>query len=197
MNTPRENRGHALAALGAAGLVASLWLPWYSFTLPPAALDTLAQTAQQLGPLGSLVTRGAQLLSELGPLHVTGWQALKTTPVVLLVIGIIAGGLSVLALTERATNTARLTILLAIVGSLLVGYRVAVPPVQADFVHPTWGIYVALVSGLVMLAGGMVAGSEGARALPNLPLPEMSVDLGGQGAAASGWSTQSVSPPTP
>jgi hypothetical protein len=178
----RETQGQALAALGGAGLIASLWLPWYSFHIPQAALNSAVQTANQFGALGPIVRSGAQLLSQLGPIHVSAWHALNTTPAVLLVIGVIAGGLSALALTERAANVSQLTILAAIVGTLLVGYKIAVPPGQGDLVHPAWGIYFGLASTLAMLAGGVLGRTASAEPVPGV---------------AAGSAVPSVAPPTP
>ena len=214
MTSQRRSQGHALAALGGAGLAASLWLPWYTVQFPQAAVDSIAQSAQQLGALAPLVRSGAQLLNQLGPFHLTAWQVLKTTPVVLLVVAVIAGGLALMALTDRAGNVAQPTMLGGGVGILLVGYRILVPPGQGSFVSPAWGIYVALLSTLLMLAGGALSGREGGEpvAALTLPAPPAYAPQGtpdgwppaaaptlaappGQGAAAV-WSVdQSVPPP--
>ncbi len=166
MNSQRQSRGHALAALGGAGLAASLWLPWYTVQFSQAAVNSIAQSAQQLGALAPLVRSGAQLLNQLGPFHVTAWQAFKTMPAVLLVVAVIAGGLALLALTDRARITSQPTMLAGAVGAVLVGYRIVVPPGQGSFVHPAWGIYLALISALLMLAGGALSGSEGREPIP-------------------------------
>jgi hypothetical protein len=149
--------GHVLAAAGGAGLAASLWLPWYTIDIPQAALNSVTQLSQQFGALGNLIRSGAALISQLGPFHLTAWDSYKTVPAVLLVVAIIGGGLAVLALSDRAGNTAQLTALAGSVATALVGYRIAVPPGQGGFVHPAWGIYLALVSAGAMLAGGFVA----------------------------------------
>src|SRR5579872_4996372 len=130
MQSRTATPGHALAAAGGAGLAISLWLPWYTVDIPQAALNSLAQMSRQFGALGGLIRSGAQLIGQLGPFHLTSWQAFKTIPAVLLVIAIIGGGLALLALTDRAGNTAQLTMLAGGVGTLLVGYRIAVPPGQ-------------------------------------------------------------------
>jgi hypothetical protein len=150
-------QGQALAVAGGAGLAISLWLPWYTVEIPQSALNSVTQMSQQFGALGSLIRSGAQLISQLGPFHLTSWQAFKTLPAVVLVNAIIGGGLALLALTDRAGNTSRLTMLAGGVGALLVGYRIAVPPGQGGFVHPAWGIYLGLIGALAMLAGGFLA----------------------------------------
>ena len=171
MSSQRHTQGQALAAVGGAGLAASLWLPWYSVQISQAAVNSITQSAQQLGALAPLVRTGAQLLNQLGPFHVTAWQVFKTTPAVLLVVAVIAGGLAVLALTDRAGNTSQITMLAGALGAVLVGYRIAVPPGQGSFVHPAWGIYLALVSTLLMLAGGGLSASDSGDAVPAMTLP--------------------------
>jgi hypothetical protein len=160
MRNRAGTQGHALAAAGGAGLAASLWLPWYTISFPQSALDSLSQMSRQLGALGPLVRSGAALIGQLGPFHITAWQAFKTTPAVLLVVAIIGGGLALLALSDRAGNTAQLTTLAGAVGALLVGYRIAVPPGQGNFVHPAWASYLALLSSLAMLAGGILSSRD-------------------------------------
>lgn len=192
MGDARSGRGQALAVLGAAGLVASLWLPWYTIQIPQAALNSATQMAKQLGALGPLITSGARLISQLGPFHLTAWQAFNTTPAVLLVVAIVGGGLAGLALTDRAGNTSQLTMLGGIVGALLVGYRIAVPPGQGDFVHPAWGSYMALVSALMMVVGGSLTRGDSGFAVPT------STGDWSPAAAPASWSTaQTLPPPKP
>ena len=209
--------GQALAAAGGFGLAASLWLPWYTVHIPQAALDSVNQMAQQFGALGPLVRSGTQLISALGPFHFTAWQAFTTIPAVLLVTAIIGGGLALLALTDRAGNTSQLTTLAGAVGTLLVGYRLAVPPWQNSFVHPAWGIYLGLVSALMMLAGGFLAGKARGVEAPMVASAggypagrpaeswEPATEVWATGATATAFTaspdpssgTHSVAPPTP
>jgi hypothetical protein len=172
MNSGTGKHGQLLAALGGVGLAISLWLPWYTIHIPQAALDSVNQLSQQLGALGPLMRTGAQLISQLGPFHVTAWQAFKTTPDVLLVAAIIGGGLALLALSERAGNTSQLTMLAGAVGTILVGYRIAVPPGQnSSLVSPDWGVYVGLLSSLALLAGGFLSGRSADSAEPFVMAP--------------------------
>jgi hypothetical protein len=161
MQNPSAKPGHALAVAGGAGLAISLWLPWYTVHIPQAALNSVSAMSRQFGALGGLIRSGAQLISQLGPFHLTAWQVFKTVPAVLLVIAIIGGGLALLALTDRAGDTSQLTRLAGAVGAVLVGYRIAVPPGQGGFVHPAWAIYLALLSSLAILAGGVLASRAG------------------------------------
>ncbi len=199
MRSPSGNGGHALAAAGGAGLAASLWLPWYTLHIPQAALNSLTQMSQQFGALGGLIRSGARLISQLGPLHITAWQAFRTVPAVLLVLAIIGGGLALLALSERAGNTSQLTMLASGVAVVLVGYRIAVPPGQGGFVHPAWGAYLAMISSLAMLAGGFLANQAHASEpdlLTLLPTPYPAVSASAvQVLPVDGWSSPSSVPP--
>ncbi len=167
-------QGQALAVAGGAGLAISLWLPWYTVEIPQSALNSVTQMSQQFGALGSLIRSGAQLISQLGPFHLTSWQAFKTLPAVVLVNAIIGGGLALLALSDRAGNTSRLTMLAGGVGALLVGYRIAVPPGQGGFVHPAWAIYLGLGGALAMLAGGFLANQGGSDGVTITAFPAVS-----------------------
>lgn len=205
MSSGTGKPGQSLAALGGLGLAISLWLPWYTVDIPQAALNTVAQLSQQFGALGPLVRSGAKLISQLGPFHMTAWQAFKTTPDVLLVAAIIGGGLALLALADRAGSTSGLTMLAGAVGALLVGYRIAVPPGQNSFVSPTWGIYVGLLSSLAMLAGGFLSGRGDDAREPMVVAPYAVARATPEWAALSvatdpslgQSSTGSIPPPTP
>lgn len=157
MKARSGNHGHMLAVAGGAGLALSLWMPWYTVDIPQSTLNTVAQMSQRFGALGGLIRSGTALLRQLGPFHITSWEAFKTVPAVLLVIAIIGGGLALLALSDRVGDSSQLTTMAGVVGSVLVVYRIAVPPGQGSFVHPTWGIYLALVSALAILSGGWLA----------------------------------------
>jgi len=176
MQNRSGNQGHLLAVAGGAGLAVSLWLPWYTVNIPQATLNSLAQASQQWGSLGGLIRSGTALLSQLGPFHLTAWDVFKTVPAVLLVVSIIGGGLALLALNDRAGDTTPLTMLAGAVGVLLVGYRIASPPGSGSFVHPAWGIWLALLSATATLAGGYIgsrARDEGPAVV--MPLPNQYV----------------------
>lgn len=157
MKTRGGTHGHTLAAAGGAGLALSLWMPWYTVDIPQSTLNTVAQMSQRFGALGGLVRSGTALLRQLGPFHITSWEAFKTVPAVLLVVAVIGGGLALLALSDRVGDSSQLTTMAGAVGAVLVVYRIAVPPGQGSFVHPAWGLYLALVSALGILAGGVLA----------------------------------------
>jgi hypothetical protein len=167
-----KTRGQLIAAIGGGALIASLWLPWYTFRLPSAALDYATNVAHQYGALAPLLQAGANMLRQLGPLHFTAWQVLTTTPAILLVCGALGGGLAALSFAGRAAGAERLSGLAGLVAAGLAGYRIVVPPGAGDFVHPTWGLYLALIAGLVLLAGSAVAQRDIAE-----PQSEVTLDL--------------------
>jgi hypothetical protein len=187
----RRHIGYVLAALGSAGLIVSLWQPWYTFRIPGLAIARAVQFAQSLGALGPLVRQGAELARHLGPIHVTAWQLFTTGPAVLLVAGVVAGGLSLMASTERASNVSRIVVVAALIGVAVPLFRILNPPGSGGVLHPAWGIWLALISALVVLTGGLVAGSDERDRQPiALPLRP----LGGEPQA---WSTtRTVPPPT-
>jgi hypothetical protein len=55
-------------------LLLSLWLPWYSFQIPAGVLNQAEQAGSQFGALAPLIQRGADLLRQLGPQHLTAWD---------------------------------------------------------------------------------------------------------------------------
>jgi hypothetical protein len=134
--SPSGSGGHAgwqgpmLAAAGGAGLIASLWLPWYTATATLSA-----------------------------------WQTFTAMPTVLAVIGALVALLSVLELSQRTGDTSRLALLGGALAAVLVGYRLAVPPLAA--LHSASGTYFALVSAVTVMAGGFLAADQ---ELPELPL---------------------------
>jgi hypothetical protein len=84
-----------------------------------------------------------------------------------------------------------------IVAAVLVGYRIVVPPGQSSFVHPAWGAYLALVSALVMVAGGVLSRAEDPEPLAT-PMPPPAADWSAAAAPPASWSSaQSVRPPQP
>ena len=194
MEQERRVLGYGLAGLGSTGVVASLWLPWYGFQIPGTAIDQAVQTAHRFGVLGPLVHQGAELLRQLGPLHVTAWQVFTVTPAVLLAVGVVAGGLSALALTGRATGVARVVARVGVCAIALAVYRIVARPGQGDLLRTAWGLYLALIAGGAVLAGGLIA-AAGERAEARAPLALESPEAAPTPVA---WSTaHSVAPPTP
>jgi hypothetical protein len=172
-------------------LVASLWAPWYRLQIPQAALNAAVQNAQQFGILGPIVSQGASMLRELGPLHVTAWQAFTFAPAVLLVVGVVAGGLALLAVTDRAAGVAGLIAGAGLSGIAMSAYRIVVRPGLSGLLHPAWGLYLSLACSAAVLVGGLIArAAEDAET----GTPVQATD-GFHGA--SPWPTaSSVAPPT-
>lgn len=183
-----ESRGHALAALGGLALALSLWLPWYSFRIPSAAIGSALALAHSAGSLAPLITAGAQLAGHLGGLHATAWQAYTTLPVVLVVCAVIGGGLAALTAAGRAEGVWQLVALAGVVGGLLVLSRLVAPPLDGQLLHPAWGLFLALGGALAMAAGGAAANRADNRALldPQLPLLP----------STPSWSTATLDPAT-
>lgn len=161
MESRRRAFPYALAALGAAGLLVSLWLSWYSFTIPAAFIDQAESVAGQFGALAPLITRGAELARHLGELHVSGWRVLNQVDVLLALAAGLVGGISLLALTDRALGAGRLIAGAGTVALVLCSYRTIVPPGPADILHPAAGAYLALGSSVAVLAAGLLAGGDG------------------------------------
>ncbi len=155
--SPARLHGQALAALGAAGLAASLWSPWYTFQFPQALVNETDGAATQMGAFGQFLARGAQLLRALGPYHVTAWQLFTTGPALVLALSVIAGGLALLALTGRAANVGQIIAGAGAGGFLLVFYRVLVRPGPGGLLHMSWGLYLALGAALAVMAGGVLS----------------------------------------
>jgi len=164
VNTERRTLGYWLAVLGAAGLIFSLWQAWYSFRIPGSVVDQAKQLAPQFGALGSLIAQGAQIVQRLGTLHATAWQVYHVTPAILLLLGAAAGGLALLALTERADSVGQIIAGAAMIAAAIVLYRLISPAGSDGLLHPAWGIELALGSAALALAGGLLAaGGEQAR----------------------------------
>ena len=161
----RRTFGYWLAVLGAAGLVFSLWQSWYSFRIPGSLVHQARQLAPQFGAVGSLIAQGAQIVQQLGTLHATAWEVYHVTPAILLLLGAVAGGLALLAITERADAVGQLIAGAAMIAAAIVLYRLVSPVGPDGLLHPAWGIDLALGSAALALAGGLLAANgEQARA---------------------------------
>ena len=155
MSPPRRNWSYWLASVGAAGLVGSLWAPWYTFRIPAAAFAGAEQLSGQFGAFGPLVREGANLLHNLGPLNLTAWQVLQQVPIVLVLAGGAGGGLALLALTDRARGAGRLVAWAGGVALAFAAFRTFVVPYPTSGLHAAWGAYTAVVSAVALLVGGL------------------------------------------
>jgi hypothetical protein len=187
----RATPGYLLAVLGSIGLTPSLWQLWYSFRVPGYALDQAVSSAGELGVLAPFIRQGAELLRTL-TFHVTAWQAYTTIPAVLLIVGVIGGGLSLLALAGSARGVARLVSCAGAVGVAAVLYRVAVRPAASDVIHIAWGLYLALAAAAAIVAGGLLAAENDRARSPARAFDEAA------GVTPAAWSTaHSTAPPGP
>jgi hypothetical protein len=160
VNLERRTRGYWLAVLGAAGLICSLWQSWYSFRIPGSVIDQAEQFAPQFGAMGSLIRQGAQIAQQLGTLHATAWQAYHVTPDILLLLGAVAGGLGLLAITQHANGVGQMIAASAIIAATIVAYRMISPAGPDGLLHAAWGIELALGSAALALVGGLVAAAD-------------------------------------
>jgi hypothetical protein len=177
----RAPLGLLIAALGAAVLAVSVFLPWYgvSITASGAAsaqqeLSTVAQqygnTAFQTGAsqVGAAFTAlaGRQLAT------VSAHDVLKDIGPILLILAAVSllAALLRLAAVDGLFDVGGGQIALAGgTAALLVLYRMLVPPAgQTDLVSLSlsWGVWLALLGAAAIVAGGFLAGSAQTRRRP-------------------------------
>ncbi len=191
----RRMWAYSLAALGSGGLLASLWLPWYTFRIPAAAINQAEQIGQQYGALGPLIRQAAEIARSLGPQHVSAWQVMHQADIFIAIAAAVAGCLALLVISGRAIGDGRLIATAGGVGLLVAGYRTFVPPGPSSLLHPAWGAWLAVASGALVVATGLLgAGADDEPQWTPPPLPSW-------GEAESpeppvGWTTSgSVAPP--
>lgn len=194
MNIERRTIGYWLAVLGASGLIFSLWQSWYSFQIPGALVDEAKQLAPQFGSMGSLIAQGAQLAQQLGKLHATAWEVYHVTPAILLLLAAVAGGLGLLAITERAEAVGQIIAGAAMIAAAIVLYRLISPAGPDGLLHPAWGIKLALGSVGLALVGGLLS-AAGEQAHASMATTWTSPQPGRAQAAA--WPYQTQSHPDP
>lgn len=177
----RAQVGFLVAALGAAVLAVSVFLPWYGVSITASgaasAQQELAGVAQQYGN-ATFQTGASRLGAEFSALAgrrlatVSAHEALKDIGPIILVLA----GLALLASLLRLAGIAGLLEAgggqIALAGSLaalFVLYRMLRPPgVEGDLVSlsPSWGSWVALLSAAAIAAGGLLAASRQSRRQP-------------------------------
>ncbi|HWK18566.1 MAG TPA: hypothetical protein VNR66_14030 [Solirubrobacteraceae bacterium] len=161
MPTGRRPWAHAIAAFGGLGLLLSLWLPWYSFQIPAGVLNQAEQAGSQFGALAPLIQRGADLLRQLGPQHLTAWDVFHQIDVALAVAAVLAAALAALALTGRATGVSAVIAVAGGVAASLILYRLLKPPGPSEILHPAWGLWFALAGAGAIVVGGLLSRAEG------------------------------------
>jgi hypothetical protein len=175
----RSSLGFLIAALGAAVLGVSVFLPWYGVSITASGAATaqqqLATVAQQYGN-SSFQAGASQLGAEFSSLAghqlatVSGHDASKHLSVLLLLLA----GITLLAALLRLAGVRGLleagggqVAVAGVVAALFVLYRMLVPPgAETDLVSLSlnWGIWLALLSAAAIIAGGLI--SAGGRTRP-------------------------------
>jgi hypothetical protein len=196
MPTGRRMWAYTLAVLGAGGLLGSLWLPWYSLQIPAAAINQAEQIAQQYGALGPLIRQGAELARSLGPVHVTAWQVLQQADILIAIAAAVAGCLALLVISGRAIGDGRLIATAGAVGLVIALYRTLIPPGSNSSLHPVWGAWLAVVSGVVVVLAGLLgaAGDREPEWTPS-PVPSWAAMQAPPEPPADWTTTSSVAPP--
>jgi hypothetical protein len=172
--------GFLVAALGAAVLAVSVFLPWYGVSITASGAATAQQQltglAQQYGNAAfqtGASELGAQFSSIAGRqlATVSAHDVLKDVSVILLVLA----GVSLLASLLRLAGLSGLEAgggQIALAGGLavlFVLYRMISPPgAQVDLVSLSlsWGIWLALLSSAAIVVGGLLATSDQGRTRP-------------------------------
>lgn len=181
MGDDRSQLGFLVAALGAAVLAVSVFLPWYGVSITASgaasAQQQLATVAQQYGNT-TFQAGASQLGAEFSSLAgrqlttLSAHEALKDIGPILLVLA----GIVLLASLLRLAGIGGLVeagggqiALAGCVAALFVLYRMLVPPgAQTDLVSLSlsWGIWLALLSTAAIVAGGLLSASNQSRRHP-------------------------------
>ena len=153
----RSSVGYALAALAGVAGGASLWLAWYSFTIPQAAMAQAEAYAQQSGSLQPYIQEGLQQISRHGAFHVNAWQVMTGAPAALLVLSAIAAVMSLLALSGRASGVGRVIVWCGGIAFAIGAYHLVRTPGSSGLLQPSAGLDVSLAASLALMATGLLA----------------------------------------
>ena len=173
MAEDRLRYGSLIAALGAALLAVSVFLPWYALSFTASGI---AYTQQQLDNVAAQFGNGA-LQSQVNNLHagfaglaghqfttLSAHQALKYINVVLLIlaaIALIASLLRLAGVTELPSSGGDPLVIAGMLATVCVLFRIVDPPAPAEgllSLSLSSGIWVALASSVAILAGGLWSG---------------------------------------
>jgi len=172
MASDRARLGLVGAALGAALLAVSVFMPWYGITITPAgaayAQGALSDAAARYGNANlqaEAATVGSSFSSVAG--HqlgtVSAHEVLKTVSIVLLVLAALAGIGALLWLAEIETPIEVSPGQIATVGvlaTLVVVFRMVDRPSGAEQLFALslgWGSWLALLSSLAIVGGAAAA----------------------------------------
>ncbi len=213
--------GLLVAAAGAAGVLASLWLPWYLIRLPQAFRDALGSLGGgQVQPGVAPTSPGAALGNALGgvmkglaaalPTEITGngWQVMHGGDVALAIIAgaallvalAVGGGLSGVNIELGAAG--RFVAALGAAAVAIAIYHVISRPgmgagALSAAVSVKYGIWVAVLGGVAMIAGGLMVGRATTPATATAtgfapPVPPMGV---GGPSSSTPWDSAASAPP--
>ena len=182
MNDDRSPLGLLIAALGAAVLAISVFLPWYGVSITASGAATAQQqlttVAQQYGN-STLQTEANGLGAEFSSLAgrqlttVSAHQALKDLgPILLILAGIslLASLLRLAGITGLLEASGGQIALAGGAAAVFVLFRMLSPPgVQTQLVSLSlsWGSWLALLSAAAIVGGGLLAGSGQTRRRPS------------------------------
>jgi hypothetical protein len=181
MNDDRVPVGLLVAALGAAVLAVSVFLPWYGVSITASgatsAQQDLASAAQQYGNT-AFQTGASQVGAEFGALAgrqlatVSAHEVLKDVGPVLLVlaaVSLLASLLRLAGITALFDVGGGQIALAGGTAAVFVLYRMLVRPAgQTSFVSLSlsWGVWLALLSAAAIVAGGFLSGPAANRRRP-------------------------------
>jgi len=166
----RTQSGPLIAAIGAALLGVSVFLPWYAVTLTANGAATAQQAlnsiAQQFGNANfqakaSTVGAGFNAFAGHQVATLSAHQLLKYISVALLILAAIALVASLLHLAGSSQSIQAGGGQIALVGiaaALCVLFRMVARPAPAEGVFSlslSWGIYLALASSVAIIVGGL------------------------------------------
>jgi hypothetical protein len=174
----RSALGFLIAALGAAALAISVFLPWYGVTITASgvasAQQELATVAQQYGN-PAFQTGANEVGAEFDSLAgrqvatVSAHQVLKDVSRILLLLAGIALVASLLRLAGLTETGGGQIALAGSVAVLFVLFRMLSPPgggTELVSLSLSWGSWLALLSAAAIVAGGILAASSPTRRRP-------------------------------
>jgi hypothetical protein len=174
MSEDHAPAGLLIAALGAAVLAISVFLPWYGVSITASgasvARQELAAVAQQYGN-ASLQAQAGTLGAEFSLLAghelgtVSAHQALGHVSLILLLlagVGLLAALLRLADMKGWLFATGNQVALVGGLAFFVVLFRILVTPdseMHAIALTLSWGIWLALLSASAIVAGGLIAGA--------------------------------------
>lgn len=169
MADDRSQLGFLVAALGAAVLAVSVFLPWYGVSITASgaasAQQELTAVAQQYGNT-TFQAGASQLGAEFNSISgrqlatVSAHEALKDVSRILLLLAGVSLLVSLLHLSRLRTTSGGQIALVGGLATLFVLYRIVSPPGSPTGLFSlslSWGIWLALLSAAAIVGGGVLA----------------------------------------